>query len=458
MSLALLVLAAGEGTRMKSSYPKVLHQICGRPIISYVMGEAKKLSPTKLICIVGNEAERVKEAAGPGVDFVVQTERLGTGHAVLSAKEALRGFRGDLVILSGDSPLIRVETLSALIEKRRALKAEAAILTATLSDPTGYGRIIRDGEQIKEIVEERDADAKTREINEVNGGIYVLEAENALSLLSHIGNDNDRKEYYLTDLIAIMRREGLSAVALRAKDASEILGINSRIQQAEADRIMRRRINARLMDEGVTMIEPDLTFIGPSVKVGRDSIIYPMTFLEGKTEIGEGCRIGPSVRIIDTKAGRGVKVENAVIKESVIEDGADLGPFCSLRAGTRLGKESKIGTFVEVKKALVGKKSKIPHLSYIGDAMIGDNVNIGAGSITCNYDGFEKHKTVIEDDVFIGSDSMLVAPIKIEKGAMTGAGSTISKDVPSGALAIERSEQRIIEGYVKNRREGKKED
>ncbi|MDI6800136.1 MAG: bifunctional UDP-N-acetylglucosamine diphosphorylase/glucosamine-1-phosphate N-acetyltransferase GlmU [Actinomycetota bacterium] len=458
MSLAVLVLAAGEGTRMKSSHPKVLHQILGQPIISYVIGEAMKLDPDRVVVVVGSGAERVKEAIGDGVDFVLQKERLGTGHAARAGAAALKGFKGDLLILSGDSPLIRAETLKKLIAERIEKGAAAAVLTAELDDPVGYGRIVRSGDEIAMIVEERDAGPETKAISEVNGGIYAFEAESAMELLKDISNDNDQKEYYLTDLIGLFSEKGRRVVAMKAADASEVLGINSRQELAKADRIMRMRINARLMDEGVTMIQPDLTFIGPSVKVGRDSVIYPMTFLEGTTEIGEGCRIGPSVRMIDSKAGRGVKVENAVIKESVIEDGADLGPFCSLRAGTSLGKESKIGTFVEVKKALVGKKSKIPHLSYIGDAIIGDNVNIGAGSITCNYDGFEKHKTVIEDDVFIGSDSMLVAPVKIEKGAMTGAGSTISKDVPSGALAIERSEQRIIEGYVKNRREGKKED
>lgn len=458
MSLAVLILAAGEGTRMKSSQPKVLHHICGRPIISYVVREAKKLNPDKVVAVIGSGAERVKEVLGLGVDFVIQAERLGTGHAVLVAKEALGGFEGDLLILSGDSPLIRAETLSDLIAKRKAEAAAAAVLTADFASPCGYGRIIRDGDRIRSIIEERDADAVTKEIKEVNGGIYALEAKEALSILKKISNDNDQKEYYLTDLVALLNGGGKSVVALKAKDSSEILGINSRLQQTEADRIMRMRINEGLMAQGVSMIEPTLTFIGPDVKVGKDTIIFPMTFLEGETKIGEGSIIGPSVRMVNTTVGSGVKVENAVIKESVIEDDADLGPFCSLRAGTSLGGGSKVGTFVEVKKTSLGQGSKIPHLSYIGDAIIGKNVNIGAGSITCNYDGFNKHQTVIEDDVFIGSDSMLVAPVRIEKGAMTGAGSTISKDVPPGALAIERSEQRVIEGYVKDRIKDKKED
>ncbi len=451
MSLAVIILAAGEGTRMKSSHPKVLHQICGQSIISYVTEEAEKLNPSRLIVVVGNEAERVKDELKDRGECVVQKERLGTGHAALTAREALSGFKGDLIILSGDSPLIRAETLRELISVRLSAGAAAAVLTAGLSDPTGYGRIIRDGDEVARIVEERDADDEAKLVSEVNGGIYAFEAAKALNLLERISNENDQKEYYLTDLIAILKDEGLKAVAVKAKDSSEILGINSRAQLAQAEKIMRRRINGRLMSEGVTMIEPDLTFIGSRVKIGKDTVIYPMTFLEGTTEIGEDCRIGPSVRMIDSMAGRSVTIENAVIKESVLEDDTDLGPFCSLRAGTRLGKESKVGTFVEVKKTKVGKKSKIPHLSYVGDAIIGDNVNIGAGSITCNFDGFSKHKTVIEDGVFIGSDTMLVAPVRIEKGAMTGAGSTISKDVPAGALAVERSEQRIIEGHVENK-------
>jgi len=450
MNLAVVILAAGEGTRMKSSLPKVLHKICGRTIISHVVKVAQNLNPTKIIVVVGHQKEKVTEDLGNGVEVVVQENQLGTGHAVLAAEQSLGKYEGDILVLSGDSPLIRTRTLLKLI-KLRGENGAAAVLTAKLKNPDGYGRIIRRGEEITGIVEEKDATPDEIKIDEVNSGIYCFAGGELFGSLREASNDNEQGEYYLTDVIGILKNKGKKIVGMVAEDESEILGINSRKQQAEADKIMRGRITDRLMNEGVTFIDPGLVFIEPDVVVGKDTTVYPLTFLEGETLIGEGCEIGPSVKLVDTTVGKNVKIQNAIIKESVIEDEANLGPFCSLRKGTRIGRGVKIGTFVEVKKSEIGANAKVPHLSYMGDAVVGENVNIGAGSITCNYDGVKKHKTVIEDDVFIGSDTMLVAPLRIHKGAMTGAGSTITHDVPAGSLAVERSKQEIIDNYVKEK-------
>ncbi|MDO8886301.1 bifunctional UDP-N-acetylglucosamine diphosphorylase/glucosamine-1-phosphate N-acetyltransferase GlmU [Candidatus Oleimmundimicrobium sp.] len=451
MNLAVVVLAAGEGTRMKSSLPKVLHKICGQSIISHVIKVVQNLNPTKLIVVVGHQKEKVMEDLGNGVEVVVQENQLGTGHAVLMTEQFLSGYKGSVLVLSGDSPLIKSETLLNIIKLREKTGAVAAMLTAKLKEPGGYGRIIRRDDEIVRIVEEKDATVDEVKNNEVNSGIYCFDTVKLFNFLKEVKSDNQQGEYYLTDVIGIIKNNGGKVVGMMIKDESEILGINSRRQQAEADKIMRRRIIYRLMDEGVTFIDPDLVFIGPDVVVGKDTIVYPLTFLEGETLIGEGCEIGPSVRLINTIVGKSVKIKNAIIKESVIEDEADLGPFCSVREGTKIKKGAKIGAFVEIKKSEVGVDSKVSHLSYIGDATIGNNVNIGAGSITCNYDGVEKHKTIIEDDVFIGSDTMLIAPLKVHKGAMTGAGSAITSDVPAGSLAIERSKQRTIKGYLKRK-------
>jgi len=450
MNLAVVILAAGEGTRMKSSLPKVLHKICGKPIISYVLKTVRELNPTKIIVVVGHQSDMVTKSVGEKVEVVVQENQLGTGHAVLAAEQSLNEHEGDILVLSGDSPLIRTRTLLKLI-KLRGETGAAAVLTAKLKNPDGYGRIIRRGEEIIDIVEEKDTTPDEIKIDEVNSGIYCFAGGELFGSLGEATNDNEQGEYYLTDVIGILKNKGKKIVSMVAEDESEILGINSRKQQAEADKIMRGRIIDRLMDGGVTFIDPGLVFIEPDVVVGKDTIVYPLTFLEGETLIGEGCEIGPSAKLVDTTVGKNVKIQNSIIRESVIEDEANLGPFCSLRKGTRIGRGVKIGTFVEVKKSEIGANAKVPHLSYMGDAVVGENVNIGAGSITCNYDGVKKHKTVIEDDVFIGSDTMLVAPLRIHKGAMTGAGSTIAHDVPAGSLAIERSKQETIENYVKKK-------
>lgn len=456
MSFAVIVLAAGEGTRMRSSRPKVLHTICGKSMLHFVLESAKALQPDKTIVVVGHKSEEVMQAV-PGVDFAVQEEQRGTGHAVLMAESLLDGFDGAVIVLSGDTPLVRTETLNQLVRAHKSSGAAASILTARLKNPTGYGRILRyveddPGSAVMAIVEEKDATEEQKKINETNSGIYCFDKKKLFKALSLVGTDNAQNEQYLTDVIKIFNDQGERIVASAATDPDEIMGVNSRVQLAEADKVMRRRINEGLMLRGVTIIDPDMTFISSDATIGKDTVIYPMTFIEGVTEIGESCTIGPSSRLVDCSIGDGVTVENSIVRESTIENGAGLGPFCHVRPGTLVKSGAKVGGFVEVKNSDIGTGSKVPHLSYIGDAQIGDYVNIGAGTITCNYDGANKYRTVIGDGAFIGSDTMLVAPVKIGDGAFTGAGSVISKDVPEGSLAVERTEQEIIDNWAKKRR------
>lgn len=455
IDLAIVILAAGEGTRFKSARPKVLHEICGKPLLYYILKTSAALSPVRTVVVVGHRAEDVRSAVGDGAEYVVQEEQLGTAHAVGVARDALAGFRGMLLVLSGDTPLLRPETLSALIDEYTRTGAAATLLSAELDDPSGYGRLVmRDG-GIAGIIEERDATPKERRLKVVNTGIYCFDPEKLFAALAQVGTKNDQHEYYLTDVVGILAAGGETISAHRAQDPSEVLGVNSRRQLAEADAVMRGRINDFWMAEGVTLVLPDSTFISPEVKIGRDTIIHPFSFLSGRTEVGRDCTLGPSVRIIDSAIGDGVAAQYAVIEGSTIDEGASLGPFCRLRPGTVVGRRARVGSFVELKKTRLGEASKVPHLSYIGDAAIGKDVNVGAGTITCNYDGFEKHATEIKDGAFLGSDTMLIAPVTIGAGAVTGAGSAISSDVPDDSLAVERSEQKIVEGWAKKRRERK---
>ncbi|MDI6817662.1 MAG: bifunctional UDP-N-acetylglucosamine diphosphorylase/glucosamine-1-phosphate N-acetyltransferase GlmU [Actinomycetota bacterium] len=456
MNVAVIVLAAGEGTRMKSSMPKALHAICGRPMLHFVLVAAEALHPKKVVVVVGHKAEQVKEAV-QDVDFALQEEQLGTGHAVLAARDSLAGFVGTIVILSGDTPLITAETLCSLLDTHHASGASASILSARLRDPHGYGRIVRaeDG-SVAAIVEEKDATDDERLIDETNSGIYCFDAEKLYAALGQVGADNEQREYYLTDVIKILREQGEKVTASIAADADEIAGVNSRVQLAFADNVMRRRVNEGYMLRGVTIIESALTFITPGAQIGVDTVVYPMTFIDAETTIGEGCVVGPSSRLKGCKIGDNTTIDNSIVLQSIIEDDATIGPFAHIRPGTHVKTGAKVGGFVEIKNSELGIDSKVPHLSYIGDAQIGDYVNIGAGTITCNYDGFEKYRTVVEDGAFVGSDTMLVAPVKVGKGSFTGAGSVISKDVPADSLAIERSEQRTIGNWAKKRR--KKQD
>lgn len=455
MSLAIVILAAGEGTRMKSSLPKVLHPVCGEPMISLVLKSAKGLNPDKVIAVVGHKADTVAEVLD-GIEFAIQDKQLGTGHAVSVAEKMLEDFNGTVMVLSGDTPLLRRETLLKLLDTHENSGAAASVLTAKVGNPTGYGRIIRaeDG-AVLAITEEKDAGPEQKAINEVNTGTYCFDKKKLFDALKEVGSDNKQGEYYLTDVIGILNGQGEKVMASITEDSGETMGINTRIHLAEADRVMRRRINEELMLSGVSIVDPDTTYISPGVEIGRDTVVLPMTFISGKTKIGENCTIGPSSRIIDCEIGNSVIVEDSVVRGSRIEDGAQLGPFCHVRPGTLVKREAKVGGFVEVKKSEVGIGSKVPHLSYIGDTHIGDYVNIGAGTITCNYDGANKYQTVVEDGAFIGSDTMLVAPVRVGKDAFTAAGSVITKDVPEGSLSVERTEQVIIDNWTKKRRKKK---
>lgn len=456
MHLAVVVLAAGEGKRMKSSRPKVVHEICGQPLLKYVITEVKKLAPDRLIFVLGHQSEEVTSLVGCEGKVVIQSEQMGTAHAVGVAEPQLKDVEGTIMVTCGDAPLIQHETLRELMKTHKKAKAAATLLSAHLPNPTGYGRIIRKfGGVVNRIVEEKDATEEEKKICEINSGFYCFEKRELFAALNKINCLNAQGEFYLTDVIEILNKSGKKVAVSMAKDGTEISGVNSRKELAQAQQVMQARINERLMENGVTIIAPDLTFIGPQVEVGRDTVIYPFSIIEGKTKIGKECHLGPSVHLIDMDVGDRVKMENIVAEGSIIEDEVTLGPFCRLRSGTRVKKGAKIGSYVELKKSEVGEGSKVPHLSYIGDAIIGKDVNVGAGTITCNYDGVEKHQTIIEDGAFVGSDTMLVAPVKVGKNATIGAGSTINADVPEDSLALERTEQRIIKSWSRKKRSRK---
>lgn len=449
MCAAALVLAAGEGTRMKSDKPKVAHEILGRPMVNWVIAAARRAGCERVIVVTGHGAEMVGDLIGD-TESVVQDQQLGTGHAVMCAREALAGYKGSLVVLSGDTPLITADTISGLIAMRETNGAALTLLTAHLSDPAGYGRIVRDRADgsVARIVEEKDATLQERAITEVNTGTYCFDAPVLFAHLDRLGRENAQGEYYLPEMIEIFNAEGLMVSANVTDDPYEILGVNSRIQLADATKIAQRRINRRHMLAGVTMTDPDLVWIGPEVTIGRDVEILPMSMLLGATSVADRALIGPNTRLTNTTVGPDAVVDSSVVISSTIGPSAHVGPVSYLRAGTVLEAGSKVGTSCEVKNSTIGAGSKVPHLSYVGDAKLGENVNIGAGTITCNYDGKAKHRTTIGDRVFIGSDTMLVAPVTVGDGAVTAAGSVIAEDVPPYALAIERSEQVNVEGWT----------
>lgn len=449
--LAVIILAAGEGKRMKSALPKVLHPICGRPMIEYVIDKAAALKPEHMLVVLGSSADSVEVALGGRATVVLQPKQLGTGDAVRVCGSHLAKFDGTLLVLCGDVPLLSRETVEKLRETHLSSGAVATLLSAKVTDPTGYGRVIRNpAGQVEKIIEEKDVAPEERAITEINAGTYCFQPTKLFAALKKITSQNEQKEFYLTDVIAVLRQSGETVAAYCTLDGEEILGVNSREELALAGRIIRRKINQRWMAKGVTLIDPQATFIDDTVTIGRDTVIYPYSFLEGKTVIGQNCQIGPFARVIDSSIADGSEVCSAVVKEAVLEEETQVGPFSYLRPGAQIGKKGKVGTFVEIKKSKLGEKSKVPHLSYIGDAVIGKDVNVGAGTITCNYDGRNKHQTVIEDSAFIGSDTMLIAPVKIGKRAVTGAGSAISKDVPPESLGLERCEQKNIRGWSKD--------
>ena len=451
----VVVLAAGQGTRMKSSLPKVLHSIAGRPMIERVLEAANSLSPSTITLIVGHRADVVRERLGKSqnIAFALQEPQLGTAHALQQAEPVLAGRTGSVILLSGDVPLLSPNTLERLLETHRGSGAAATVVTATVDRPYGYGRIVRSRGRITRIVEERDASPTQRQIKEINSGIYAFDLAPLFDALRSIASQNAQGEFYLTDLIAIYRRRKLPVETLLVENAQEIRGINSRSELAEVSRLVRQKKNEELMAAGVTFIDPATTYVDPEAEIAADTVLHPGVVIEGRTRIGAACEIQAYVRISDSEIGDRVTINSfCLISGAQVANGAALGPFAHLRPGTVVGEKAKIGNFVELKNTNLGPRSKANHLSYLGDATIGADVNVGAGTITCNYDGVNKHRTVIEDGAFIGSDSQLVAPVTVGKGAYVGAGSSIVEDVPAGALGIARGRQNNIEGWVERRK------
>lgn len=477
METAAVILAAGKGTRMKSKLPKVAHEILGKPLLGWVLDSAREAGVDREVVVVGHGAEVVSQIVGERAGTVMQEELLGTADAVRCALESdlLAGFSGNVLVLSGDCPLISPTTLESLVSVREEAGAGACVLTMELDEPFGYGRIMRDAgspDQVARIVEQKDASEDEAKVRECNSGFYCFDADALRSAIHRVGSDNAQGEFYLTDVAALMREEGLPVVAVQTDDETECLGVNSRRQLAEASAIMQRRINEGLMDEGVTLVAPELAWIGPDVRIGQDCVISPMVELLGETRIGEGSKIlqntriedsaigegsvvGPNTRLKDTEVGSGCAMDETVSYEAKLENGATTGPRAYLRPGAHLLEGAKAGTHVEIKKSTIGKGSKVPHLSYIGDTTMGEGVNIGAGSITCNYDGTHKHATKIGDGVFVGSDTMMVAPVEIGDGAVIGAGSVVTREIPANSLAVARAREKIYEGWAEVRRKGK---
>jgi bifunctional UDP-N-acetylglucosamine pyrophosphorylase/glucosamine-1-phosphate N-acetyltransferase len=445
VSLYVVILAAGKGTRMKSARPKVLHELAGNPMIEHVLRAVDGLHATESVVVIGHGGDQVRAAlaARSALQFAVQSPQLGTGHALLQAEQALKGKSGTVLLLSADVPLLHTNTLARLVEQHRQRKATATVLTITLPEPYGYGRIVRDKKgQVARIVEERDASAEQRKIREVNTGIYALDLRPLFGALQQLATDNAQGEYYLTDLIGIYRQRKLRVEAMRLESADELRGINSRVDLAELGATLRARKNRELMFAGVTLEDPATTYVDVDVTVGPDTVIGPGVVLQGRTAIGEGCLIHAGCRLTNATVGPRVTIlDHSVITSSRISAGAKIGPLAHIRPESEIGENAHVGNFVELKKTSLGRGSKANHLAYLGDATIGEGANIGAGTITCNYDGERKHQTVIEDGAFIGSDSQLVAPVRIGKGAYVGAGSTITKDVPADALAVSRTPQ-----------------
>ena len=460
MALHVVVLAAGKGTRMKSTRAKVLHPLAGRPIIEHVLRTVDELEAASTVIVVGHGGDEVRSALGarPALEFVLQSPQLGTGHALLQAEPVLAGKTGTVLLLYADVPLLEAGTLRRLVEHHHQTRAAATVLTAELDDPYGYGRIVRDADgKISRIVEERDALGVERAIREINSGIYALDLAPLFPALHNLASDNAQGEYYLTDLVAIYRQQGRRVETLCLDSSAELRGVNSRVDLAELGQVVRMRKNRQLMLDGVTLEDPATTYVDADVTIGADTTIAPGVILEGTTSIGRRCRLHAGVRVTSSTIGDDITVlDRSVIVDSRVASGAQIGPFAHVRPGSEIAEGARVGNFVELKKTRLGRGSKANHLAYLGDATIGDHVNIGAGTITCNYDGVNKNPTVIEDDVFIGSDSQLIAPVKVGRGAYVAAGSSITQDVPAEALAIARGRQENKAGWAANRRANKK--
>ena len=452
-TIITIVLAAGRGTRMKSDLVKVLHPLLGVPMLSYpVELSLNDLKAEKTILVVGHQADKIKEKfKDPRIHFVIQKDQLGTGHAVLQALPFLQSFKGTVLILCGDVPLVKMETLRSFIDTFWRNESNLSVLTAVVENPSGYGRIIRGPTGwLERIVEEKDGSEDEKLIREINTGIFCIKAPFLIDGLKEIGQENAQGEYYLTDLVEIGRKRGMRCSAHMVADPTEVMGINTRADLAVANEVLRQEKVMDLMLSGVTIIDPKTAYVDRTVEIGKDTVVHPNCMLQGKTKIGERCVIESNARIVDSLVGDEVLVRtNSVITESKIDDGASIGPFAHLRPLTEIKTKAKIGNFVEVKKSVIGKGTKANHLTYIGDSLVGEEVNVGAGTIVCNYDGFEKHQTIIGDRVFVGSNVELVAPVKVGSRSSIGAGTTVTKDVPEGALAISRVRQKNIKGWSK---------
>lgn len=444
-----VILAAGQGTRMKSKLYKVLHPVSGKPMVQHVVDQMNKLQINEMVTIIGHGAELVKKQLGDVTSYCLQEQQLGTAHAVKQAEHLLGDKEGVTIVVCGDTPLIRAETMEALFTEHEQKQAKATVLTAFAKDPTGYGRIIRnDAGYVERIVEHKDASEEERRVQEINTGTYCFDNKALFEALSKVSNENVQGEYYLPDVIEILKDAGEIVTAYQTEHFDETLGVNDRVALAEAERIFKERTNKHHMQNGVTIIDPASTYIGPDVTIGQDTVIYPGTVLSGHTVIAEDCVIGPQTEIANCQIGQGTVIRQSVAHDSEIGREVAIGPFAHIRPQSDIKDEVKIGNFVEIKKAVFGKGSKASHLSYIGDAEVGSNVNIGCGSITVNYDGKNKFLTKIEDNVFIGCNTNLIAPVTVREGAYVAAGSTITNEVPKEALAIARAKQVNKENYV----------
>ncbi|MEW2448958.1 bifunctional UDP-N-acetylglucosamine diphosphorylase/glucosamine-1-phosphate N-acetyltransferase GlmU [Streptomyces parvulus] len=457
---AVVVLAAGEGTRMKSATPKVLHQLCGRSLVGHVLAASGELDPQNLVVVVGHAREKVTAhlaEVAPDVRTAVQEQQNGTGHAVRMGLEALGGtVDGTVVVVCGDTPLLTGATLEALAATHSADGNAVTVLTAEMPDATGYGRIVREESTgaVTAIVEHKDATEAQRAIREINSGVFAFDGRLLADALGKVRTDNSQGEEYLTDVLGILREAGHRVGASVAADHREIAGINNRVQLSEARRILNDRLLTEAMLAGVTVVDPASTWVDVTVTFERDAVVHPGTQLHGSTHLAEGAEVGPNSRLTDTRVGAGARVDNTVAYGSDVGPQASVGPFAYLRPGTRLGLKSKVGTYVETKNASIGEGTKVPHLSYVGDATIGEFTNIGAASVFVNYDGQDKHHTTIGSHCRTGSDNMFVAPVTVGDGSYTAAGSVITKDVPPGSLAVARGQQRNIEGWVARKRPG----
>ena len=452
MKTKSIILAAGQGTRMKSNTSKVLHEIFHKPLVHYPIQAAKYAGATEICLVVGHKAEEVMATFGDTVQYALQKEQLGTGHAVMQAMDFI-GDEGEILILYGDTPLITAETIEKMLAFHRKKKNAVTVLSAIVDNPTGYGRIVRDeSKHFVKIVEQKDATDEEKRICEINGGMYVFEAKLLKVALSKITNNNVQNEYYLTDNIEILLAEGHNVYAIAIMNPDDILGVNSRVQLAEATSIMKNRINTKHMDNGVTLIDPNNTYIDPTVIIGKDTIVEPGCVIEGETTIGENCHIGFNSKIRDCRIADEVSIESSVLTESSVEEGAHIGPFAYIRPNSSIGAKVKIGDFVEIKNATIGEGTKVSHLTYIGDADVGSGVNFGCGTVVVNYDGEKKHRTIIKDHAFIGCNTNLVSPVIVEEVAYTAAGSTITETVPANSLGIARARQENKADWVIKKR------